>query len=322
MSDRLEDFSLGKSISSKKTLQKVGIVGCGAMGQEISILVSQSGIEVAFIDISQQRIEEVFNRINGLLDDRINKWGLTSTEKKLILSRIKGSTDYQTISDCDIVLETVNTKKKGTSLELRQQIFQNIEEAVNEETVIASNTATLMISDIASGLKHPERAIGLHFFGSVNKVMIIEAVQSVYTNDKTVDLISKFARMIGKKLIQVNESAGNVSTRMLVPIINEACEILMEGVANVQDIDEIMRETSGLQNGPFEMTDIIGVDKVLKWMENLYSEFGEQKYKPSPIIKRLVRANLMGRRTGEGFYLYSDDKKIVKSGPIHKLGRE
>jgi 3-hydroxybutyryl-CoA dehydrogenase len=322
MSDRLEDFSLGKSISSNKTLQKVGIVGCGAMGQEISILVSQSGIEVAFIDISQQRIEEVFNRINGLLDDRINKWGLTSTEKKLILSRIKGSTDYKTISDCDIVLETVNTKKKGTSLELRQQIFQNIEEAVNEETVIASNTATLMISDIASGLKHPERAIGLHFFGSVNKVMIIEAVQSVYSNDKTVDLISKFARMIGKKIIHVNESAGNVSTRMLVPIINEACEILMEGVANVQDIDEIMRETSGLQNGPFEMTDIIGVDKVLKWMENLYSEFGEQKYKPSPIIKRLVRANLMGRRTGEGFYKYSDDKKIVKSGPIHKLGRE
>lgn len=322
MSDRLEDFSLGKSIKPRKTLQKVGIVGCGAMGQEIAILVSQSGIEVVFVDVSQDRIGEVFNRMNRLLDERINKWGLTNTEKKLILSRIHGSTDYKTISDCDIILETVNTKRKGTSLELRQQIFRNIEDVVPEETVIASNTATLMISEIASVLKHPERAIGLHFFGSVTKVKIIELVRSVYTNDKTVDLIRKFALMIGRKLIPVNESSGNVSTRMLVPIINEACEILMEGVATVADIDEIMRETSGLQNGPFEMADVIGLDKVLKWMENLYAEFGEQKYKPSPIIKRLVRANMMGRRTGEGFYKYADEKRTVKKGPIHKLGRE
>jgi 3-hydroxybutyryl-CoA dehydrogenase len=322
MTDKLEDFGLSKSVNSRKTLQKVGIVGCGAMGQEISILVSQSGIEVAFIDVSQERLEEVFNRMNRLLDDRINKWGLTNTEKKLILSRIKGSTDYQTIGDCDIVLETVNTKKKGTSLELRQQIFRNIEEVVHEETVIASNTATLMIGDIASVLKHPERAIGLHFFGSVNNVKIIESVRSVHTNDKTIELIQKFGRMIGRKLINVNESAGNVSTRMLVPIINEACEILMEGVATVSYIDEIMRETSGLQNGPFEMCDTIGLDKVLKWMENLYAEFGEQKYKPSPIIKRMVRANLVGRRTGEGFYNYSDDRKLTKKGPIHRLGRE
>lgn len=322
MSDKLEDFGLSKSEKSRKTLQKFGIVGCGAMGQEISILVSQSGIEVAFIDISQERLEEVFTRMNRLLDERINKWGLTNTEKKLILSRIKGSTDYQTISDCDIVLETVNTKKKGTSLELRQQIFRNIEEVVHEEAAIASNTATLMISDIASVLKHPERAIGLHFFGSVNNVKIIESVPSVHTNDKTIELIQKFCRMIGRKLINVNESAGNVSTRMLVPIINEACEILMEGVATVGDIDEIMRETSGLQNGPFEMCDTIGLDKVLKWMENLYAEFGEQKYKPSPIIKRMVRANLVGRRTGEGFYNYADDRKLTKKGPIHRLGRE
>jgi len=322
MNDRLEDFSLSKTIKPKKTLQKVGLVGAGAMGQEIAILISQSGIEVAFIDVSQERLEEIFARMNRLLDERINKWGLTNTEKRLILSRIKGSTDYQTISDCDIVLETVNTKKKGTSLELRQQIFRNIEAVVNEETVIASNTATLMISDIASVLRIPERAIGLHFFGSVNNVKIIEMVRSVYTDDKSIELIKKFAMMIGRKLVPVNESSGNVSTRMLLPIINEACDILMEGVATVSDIDEIMRETSGLQNGPFEMCDIIGLDKVLKWMENLYAEFGAQKYKPSPIIKRLVRANMVGRRTGEGFYKYTDDKKVAKKGSVHKLGRD
>ncbi len=321
MSERLEDFSLGKSMQSKGTIQKIGIVGCGTMGQELSILMSQSGIEVAFIDISDERVSEVLIRIESMLDDRISRWGLTGSEKKLILSRIKGSVDYSTIADCDIVFETVNSKKKGTSLELRQQIFAKIEEVVSPTTVITSNTATLMISEIASVLNHPERAMGLHFFSPIGKVKIIEAVRSVYTSDETYSVVSKLALLIGKKLINVNESSGNVSTRMIVPLINEACEILMEGIATVADIDETMKETSGLQLGPFEMADRIGLDKLLKWMENLYIEFGEQKYKPSPVIKRMVRANLFGRRVGEGFYLYQDEKRVSKPGQILNLGR-
>lgn len=322
MSERLEDFSLGKTMHSKGSLQKVGVVGCGAMGQEISVLISQSGIEVVFIDISDDRVAEVLRRIEVQLDDRISKWGLTGSEKKLIMSRIKGSSDYSELADCEIVFETVNSKKKGTSLELRQEIFRKIETVVAPDTIIASNTATLMISEISSVLKHPERAMGLHFFSPVGKVKIIEAVRSVYTNDETYAMVSKLALLIGKKLINVNESSGNISTRMLVPLINEACEILMEGVATVFDIDETMKETSGLQLGPFEMADKIGLDKVLKWMENLYTEFGEKKYKPSPVLKRLVRANLVGRRVDEGFYLYKGGKRYAKKGSITNLGRE
>ncbi len=321
MSDRLEDFSLGKSMQSKGTIQKVGIVGCGTMGQELSVLISQSGIEVAFIDISEERVADVMLRIEAMLDDRISRWGLTGSEKKLIMSRISGSTDYQTVADCDIVFETVNSKKKGTSLELRQQIFRKLEAVISPTAVIASNTATLMISEIASVLVHPERAMGLHFFSPVSKVKIVETVRSVYTSDETYATVSKLALLIGKKMINVNESSGNISTRMLVPLINEACEILMEGVATVADIDETMKETSGLQLGPFEMADKIGLDKLLKWMENLYIEFGEQKYKPSPVLKRMVRANLYGRRVGEGFYLYQGDKRLVKHGHINNLGR-
>ncbi len=321
MSERLEDFSLGQSMQSKGTIQKVGIVGCGTMGQELSILISQSGIDVAFIDVSDQRVADVLKRIEAMLDDRISRWGLTGSEKKLIMSRIKGSTDYQSVADCDVVFETVNSKKKGTSLELRQQIFKKLEAVLSPTAVIASNTATLMISEIASVLTHPERAMGLHFFSPVSKIKIVETVRSVYTSDETYAVVSKLALLIGKKLINVNESSGNVSTRMLVPLINEACEILMEGIATVADIDETMRETSGLQLGPFEMADKIGLDKLLKWMENLYIEFGDQKYKPSPVLKRLVRANLFGRRVGEGFYLYHDGKRIVKKGHITNLGR-
>lgn len=144
MSERLEDFSLGKTMQSKGSLQKVGVVGCGAMGQEISVLVSQSGIEVAFVDISDERVAEVFKRIENQLDDRISKWGLTGSEKKLILSRIKGSTDYSSLSDCDIVIETVNSKKKGTSLELRMEIFKKIESVVSVDTVIVSDRKSVV----------------------------------------------------------------------------------------------------------------------------------------------------------------------------------
>lgn len=322
MSERLEDFSLGKTMHSKGSLQKVGVVGCGTMGQEITVLMSQSGIEVVFIDINEDRVAEVLRRIEAQLDDRISKWGLTGGEKKLILSRIKGSTDYSDLTDCEIVFETVNSKKKGTSLELRQEIFRKIEAVVQPDAIIVSNTATLMISEISSVLRNPQRAMGLHFFSPVGKVKIIEAVRSVYTNDETYAMVSKLALLIGKKLINVNESSGNISTRMLVPLINEACEILMEGVATVSDIDETMKETSGLQLGPFEMADKIGLDKVLKWMENLYVEFGETKYKPSPVLKRMVRANLLGRRVGEGFYLYRNGRRISKTGSITNLGRE
>ena len=321
MSERLEDFSLGKTEQPKGSIQKVGLVGCGAMGQEIAVMLSHSGIEIAFIDISDDRVIEVMNRIERQLDNRISKWGLTNSEKKLILSRISGSTKFESLKDCDIVIETVNTKKKGTSLELRQEIFKNIEAVVRPDAVITSNTATLMISEISGVLKRPERAMGLHFFSPVEKIKVIEAVRSVHTNDETFALVSKLALLTGKRLIEVSESAGNVSTRMLVPLINEACNVLMEGVATVADIDIIMKETSGLQLGPFEMADRIGLDKVLKWMENLYTEFGESKYKPSPILKRMVRANMVGRRVGEGFYLYSDSSRTAKKGTIQSLGR-
>lgn len=321
MSERLEDFSLGKTEQPKGSIQKVGLVGCGAMGQEIAVMLSHSGIEVAFIDISEDRVAEVIKRIERQLDNRISKWGLTNSEKKLILSRISGSIQFESLKDCDIVIETVNTKKKGTSLELRQEIFKSIEAVVRPEAVITSNTATLMISEISGVLKRPERAMGLHFFSPVEKIKVIEAVRSVNTNDETYATVSKLALLIGKRLIEVSESAGNVSTRMLVPLINEACNVLMEGVATVADIDIIMKETSGLQLGPFEMADKIGLDKVLKWMENLYAEFGESKYKPSPILKRMVRANMVGRRVGEGFYLYSGSSRTAKKGSIHTLGR-
>jgi 3-hydroxybutyryl-CoA dehydrogenase len=322
MAEQLERFSLNKQIQSKGILQKVALIGCGSIGQEIALHVSQNGIEVVFIDINEERISEILKILNAQLDRAISNWGMTAGEKKLVLSRIKGSLNYDDISDCDIVIETINSKKQGTSLEERKAVFKMVENHVNPETVITSNTATLMISDLASVLKYPERAVGMHFISPVAKINIVEVVRHFYTSDEAYATVRKFAGMIGKKVIEVNESSGNISTRMIAIMLNEACGILLEGVAKVADIDEVMMEVTGHSFGPFEMADRFGIDKMLKWMDNLYREYGDAKYKPSPIIKRMVRAKMVGQRVGEGFYLWEGDVKKIKKGTIANLGRE
>lgn len=307
----LENFSLSSKMKpSKGALHKIGVIGCGSMGQEISRLVSQNGLEVVFIDISEERIQHVTNLIGKQLDAIINKWGLTENEKKLILSRIKGSTDYNDIKDCDLIVETINSKKPGTSINIRREVFKKVEAVVSKDAIITSNTSTLMISDLAAILQHPERAVGLHFIAPAARVDLVEVVKSRETVDWAYETVIKFAKMIRKDVVNVNESPGNISSRMIISLVNEACEILMEGIASVAAIDKTMREGFGLQFGPFEMADRIGLDKLLKWMDNLYGEFGDQKYKASPVIKRLVRNSYNGRRVGAGFYRYENNKPV------------
>ena len=317
----LERFALNKNMHAKGMLQKLGLIGCGTIGQEIALLVSKKGIEVVFLDLSEELIRQIMGKMDKALDELIDKWGMTPGEKKLVLSRISGTTQYADLSDCDIIIETINSKKPGTSLQERREVFKRIEKVVGPQTVITSNTATLPVSELAMVLEHPERALGMHFVSPIPKVDILEVVRHFHTSDDAYATVRKFAGMIGKRVVDVNESPGNISTRMIVTTINEACGLLMEGVATVSAIDEVIMEATGNSFGPFEMADRYGVDKILKWMENLFSEFGELKYKPSPIIKRMVRARMYGRRTGEGFYLWDGNRKTVKTGAIEKLGR-
>jgi 3-hydroxybutyryl-CoA dehydrogenase len=307
---KLEDFSLGKSTKKSGTIQKIGIIGCGSMGQEIAKTISQHGFDIVIIDLDDQIVNDGIAGITRLIDDEIRRWGMTQGEKRLILSRIKGSIDYNSLADCDIVLEAINSRKPGTSLELRKEIFRKAEAVVRKDTILTSNTATLMISDLASGLKYPERAVGLHFLAPTDKVKVLEVVRSARTSDEAYDLACRFVKMLEKKPIRLMESPGNLSTRMIIVVINEACEMLMEGIASVHDIDELMKTSLGHQFGPFELADRIGLDKLQKWMDNLFAEFGEHNYKASPIIKRLVRANYLGKASGQGFYKYDANGRI------------
>jgi 3-hydroxybutyryl-CoA dehydrogenase len=308
---KLEDFTLGKIARKSGTLQKIGIIGCGSMGQEIAKTISQHGFDVVIIDLSEQVVNDGIAGIMKLIDDEIRRWGMTSGEKRLIMSRIKGSVDYSTLSDCDLVLEAINSRKPGTSLELRKEIFRKAEAVVRRDTILTSNTATLMISDLASGLQYPDRAVGLHFLSPTDKVKVLEVVRSARTSDEVYETACRFVRMLEKKPIRLMESPGNISTRMIIVIINEACEMLMEGIASAHDIDDLMRTSLGHQFGPFELADRIGLDKLQKWMDNLFAEFGEHGYKTSPVIKRLVRGNYLGKASGQGFYKYDDNGKII-----------
>ena len=322
MAERLEDYGLSKQIRQGKNggLQKVAVIGCGNMGQEIVRTISQHGIEVVYLDQTEERIVEIRKSIEQRLDAIINKWGLTESEKRAILSRIEGTTEYEDIRDCDLVIESINTRQRGTSLEARKEVFRKAEEFMDDDTVIASNNATLMISDLAAALKHPERAVGMNFITPSSKVRIVEVIRGKDTNRASFEFLIRFIKMLDKRPITLNESLGNVSTRLIVTLINEACEILMEGVASVKCIDETMKLGYGLQLGPFELADRVGLDKVQKWMDNLYFEFGMQKYKPAPILKRMVRSNYHGRKNGKGFYLYEEGmikKQLVTTTEFH-----
>jgi 3-hydroxybutyryl-CoA dehydrogenase len=315
MPERLSDYSLQKKIVKGRNggLQKVGVIGAGSMGQEIIRIISRQGIEVVFIDKTEELLVEIRESLERQLDNIINKWGITNSEKRAIMSRIKGSTDFNDIRDCDLIIETIHRKGRGTSLQDRKEVFRKLESIIDPTTVIASNNATLMISDLASALNHPERAVGFNFITPVSKVGIVEVIRGLDTNDESFEFAIRFIKMLDKKPITLNESLGNISTRLIVTLINEACEILMEGVASINCIDETMKLGYGLQLGPFELADRVGLDKVQKWMDNLYFEYGEQKFKPNPIIKRLVRAEHLGRKVGKGFYKYEDNKIVSQA---------
>jgi len=301
MAESLEKFALNKKITKQGLIHKVGLIGCGETGQEVTRIISQAGIEVVYIEVNDQRVADANRQIQMQLDGIINRWGLTEGEKRIIMSRIKGSTDYNQLSNCDLIIESISA---NNPLQDRTELFRRVEKHVSPETPITSSVSTLMITDIAAGMKHPERALALNFLASPSSIRIVEVVCGLQTNRRSYELVCRFARMIGKEPITVNESPGSISTRLIVTLINEACSTLVEGVSNIENIDSIMKLGFGMQHGPFELADRIGLDKILRYMAHLFNEFGLSKFKASPIIKRLVRANNLGVRTGRGFYVY------------------
>jgi 3-hydroxybutyryl-CoA dehydrogenase len=302
----IEKYGLSRKDRPKQLFSRVGIVGCGTVGQNIALMISQKELEVVFIELSEEKISYAMCRIESELDTMIEHWGMTAGEKRAILSRIHGYIGYENLKGCDLVIESIRSKTRERRVTCRKEVFKNIEKYVSKECIIATNSSTIVITELSSELEHNERCVSLHFLTSIANAKMIEVVRGLYTSDEVFDKVCKFVRMMGKEAITVQESPGLISVRIFVALLNEACEVLLERVGSMEDIDKTMRIGLGLTLGPFETADKIGLDKVMRYMENLYNEFGDKKYIASPIIKRLVRANQLGRITGKGFYKYDE----------------
>jgi len=308
----IESYALSQKKRVKTLFSKVGVVGCGKEGQNIARIASWHGMEVVFIELSDEKIDFALENIGKELDHRIESWGLTQSEKRAIMSRIKGTTDYNDLAECDFVIEAIRSDEKTgeRSIDARKEVFKKLEAVIDREAIIATNATTIVITELASELKFRDRCVSLHFFVTSPEARIIEVVKGLYTSETVYEKVCTFVKLINRDVIPVEESAGLVSVRLYVTLLNEACATLMEGVASMQDIDKTMEVGLGMRLGPFKSADIIGLEKVVKWMENLHEEFGNQKFAPSPLIRRLVRAKRFGRHAGVGFYRYDQDGNI------------
>ena len=311
--EQIESYALSKKARPKAQFAQVGVVGAGTTGQRIILMIATKGIEVIFLDLSQEKIDQAIREMANELDNRINHWGMTTGDKRSVLSKIKGTTDYRDFKDCDLVIECILSKVREFSLEIRKNVFKRIEENVRRDAIIATNSSTIVITELSSELEYKDRTLSLHFSTANPDANIVEVVRGLHTSEEVCENVNKFATLIQKIPVPVDESPGLISVRVFVAMMGEACEVFMEGVATKENIDLTMKNGLGLPLGPFEMADKIGLDKVIRWMDNLYKEFGDIKYKPSPVLKKLVRANRLGRKSGVGFYFYDQNGNKVDS---------
>jgi 3-hydroxybutyryl-CoA dehydrogenase len=300
---------LGESIPAQHDSQQinyVAIIGLGVMGRGICQTIAAAGLDVLGVEQNQQLAERSINTIKANLDREIQRWAITKNERQSILSRIKITDELNQVAECDLVIEAIDEDLKA-----KQSLFARLDDLCDTETIIISNTSTLNLTRIADKTKRSDRIIGMHFLQPVPKVPLVEIVRALKTSDATFRTVKQFAEMLGKTVVEVYEYPGFVTTRVIVPMLNEAMHVLMEGIATADGIDTAMRLGYNQTMGPLELSDTIGLDEVHTWMETLFHELGDLKYRPCPILKKLVREGKLGKKTGEGFFKYNETGQKV-----------
>jgi 3-hydroxybutyryl-CoA dehydrogenase len=303
---KLEDLLERRNQYEDGAINNIAIIGAGVMGQGIAQTIAAAGLEVLLIEKDTKHLERAKDDLSSSIDREIRRWSVTPSEKKAILSRIKWEIDFNKIKDCDLIIEAVDE-----DFELKKNIFQKADSLADKDTIFVSNTSTLSLTKIAESTSRPEKVIGMHFLHPVPKIPVVELVKCLHTSNETVEKIRKFTARIGKTPVEVYEYPGFVTTRAIVPLLNEAMYILLEGVATAKDIDTAMRLGYNFQMGPLELADSMGLDEVLAWMETLWKTLGEPRYRACPILRKLVRERKLGKKTGEGFYKYDDYGNII-----------
>lgn len=281
-------------------MEKIFVLGAGTMGSGIVQAFAQKGYEVIVRDIKDELVQSGIVRINNGLSKLVSKGKMTEETKEDILSRISGTTDMNLAADCDLVVEAAIENMK-----IKKEIFAELDKICKPETILASNTSSLSITEVASATNRPEKVIGMHFFNPAPVMKLVEIIRGMATSQETFDAVKELSVAIGKEPVEVEEAPGFVVNRILIPMINEASFILQEGIASVEDIDTAMKYGANHPMGPLALGDLIGLDVCLAIMDVLYTETGDTKYRSSSILRKYVRAGWLGRKSGRGFYNYN-----------------
>ncbi|UKS30555.1 3-hydroxyacyl-CoA dehydrogenase NAD-binding domain-containing protein [Paenibacillus sp. HWE-109] len=283
--------------------KKIGVIGGGTMGQGIAEMLAARGLDVLLAEKTTEKLDRAIEQITVSLDKQIERWALTESEKKLILAKINKTESLDDMANCDMVIETITE-----DLNAKKHVFFQLNQICDPSIILATNTSTLSVTEIAAVTTNPQRIIGLHFLHPVAKIDLVEIIRAMKTSDATFEQTRQFVdELIQKKSIKVNESPGFITTRLICTLINEALHTLSEGVASAEDIDTAMRIGYDFKHGPLEMCDRFGLDSVQAALEGMFREYGDIKYRPSFLLKQMVRAGHLGTKTGEGFFRYDKD---------------
>ena len=281
------------------TISKVAVIGAGTMGSGIAQACASAGKEVVMLDVSDEALARGMHTIEGSLDRLVKKEKITISKKATVLSRITATTDYAGLAKVDLVIEAATE-----NLPIKLKIIKQIEESVVEDTIIATNTSSISITQLAATLKQPSRFIGMHFFNPVPVMTLVELISGLQTSDQTHAKVREFAIAVGKSPITVKNRPRFVVNRILCPMINEAVFVLEEALATAEDIDAGMKLGCNHPMGPLALADLIGLDTLLSIMEVFYEGFNDPRYRPAPMLKEMVAAGYLGRKSGRGFYHY------------------
>jgi len=281
------------------SFEKIGIIGAGQMGNGIAQVCAVAGLAVTMVDVSAAAVDRGIATLSGSLDRLVKKDKLTAADKAAAVARVKGSTDYAALQGLDLVIEAATE-----NLELKLRILKQVSELAGDATVIATNTSSISITQLAAVVRAPERFIGLHFFNPVPMMALLEVIRGLQTSDATQAEAIAFAQAIGKTPIAVKNSPGFAVNRILCPMINEAVFVLQEGLATAEDIDTGMKLGCNQPIGPLALADLIGLDTLLAVMQVFCEGFNDPKYRPAPLRKEMVTAGRLGRKSGQGFYTY------------------
>jgi len=289
--------------------RKITIVGGGGfMGRSLAQKMASSGIDVTVLEVSEERIAQARTAMNASLDAELAKWGITASEKKVVLSRVTFTTDPAQAADCEIAIEAV-----PEDLALKQAVMFRLGAVCPASTVFVTSTSTLSVTEIGAASGRADRVVGMHFMHPVTRSKIVEIVRGSDTSDETFEKAVALARTLDKTLIEVFEYPGYVVTRAVVPFVNEAMHIVMEGVASAEDVDLALRLGFEFKMGPLEYADRVGLDTMLGWMEHLFHELGDFKYRPCPMLRKMVRAGHLGRKSGRGFFEWKGSERQLSA---------